>query len=155
MYTAPPGKAWRLGPWPFIFAGRPPLLTGELEVLNIAREKVRVRGIAATGGDDPDSQRAYGMNVIRTAARLLPEQRARVTGQVIIQPSTPPGTYRTQLVCGDQREDAVMHVFANEVVAVEPSPVTITAAAGESVSRVVIVTNHGNVVQPIPAVLLI
>jgi hypothetical protein len=155
MYTAPPGEAWRLGQGPFIFAGRPPLLTGELEILNIGQEKVKVRGIATTGGDDPDSQRAYGMDMILTAARLLPEQRARVAGQVLVKPATPAGTYRTQLVCGEQREDAVLTVFANEAVDIEPRPLAISAAAGESVSRGVIVTNQGNVVQPIPAVVLI
>jgi len=155
MYTAPPGEAWRLGQGPFIFAGRPPLLTGELEILNLGQEKLRVRGIATTGGDDPDSQRAYGMDMVKTAARLLPEQQARVAGHVVVQPATPPGTYRTQLVCGEQREDAVLTVFANETVDIEPWPLAIAAAAGESVSRDVIVTNHGNVVQPVPAVVLI
>jgi len=155
MHTAPPEEAWRLGQGPFIFAGRPPLLVGELEIQNLAQEKLRVRGIETTGGDDPDSQRAYGMDVVRTVARLLPEQRARVAGHVVVQPSTPPGTYQTQLVCGDQREDAVIHVFPNEVVDIEPRPLTVAAAAGEPVSRVVIVTNRGNVAQPIPAVILI
>jgi len=155
MFTAPPGEAWRLGQGPFTFAGRPPLLTGELEILNMSQEKLRVRGVATTGGDDPDSQRAYGLDMIRTAARLLPEQRARVAGHFVVQPSTPPGTYRTQLVCGEQREDAMITVFANEAVTIEPWPLTIAAAAGESVSRIVMVANRGNVVQPIPAVILI
>ncbi len=155
MYTAPPGEAWRLGEGPFIFAGHPPLLTGELEILNIAQEKLRVRGVATTGGDDPDSQRAYGMGMVKTGARLLPQQRARVAGQVVVRPTTPPGTYRTQLVCGDQREDAVLHVFANELVNIQPRPLAIAAAAGESVSRVIIVTNQGNVARQIPAVVLI
>jgi Arc/MetJ-type ribon-helix-helix transcriptional regulator len=155
MYTAPPGEAWRLGEGPFIFAGRPPLLTGELEIQNLTQEKLRVRGIRATGGDDPDSQQAYGMDVVRTAVRLLPQQRARVTGQVVVEQSTPPGTYRTQLTCGEQREEAVIHVFANEIVDVQPRPLAIAAPAGDPVSPVVIATNHGNVVQPIPAVVLV
>lgn len=155
MYSASPGESWRLGAGPFVFAGKPPLLAGELEIHNLGQDKVRVRGITTTGGNDSGGQPVGGMDIVRTAARLLPGQRARVTGQLMVDPATPPGSYRTQLVCGEQRENAAIHVFANVATHVQPHPVTVSAAAGEQLSSVVIVTNRGNIAQPVPALLLL
>jgi hypothetical protein len=155
LHTAPPGDAWRLGRGPFVFAGQPPLLAGELDLLSTTEEKVRVRGVDTTGGDDPESMRAYGMGVLRTAARLRPGERARVAAHFMVNPSTPPGTYRTELVCGEQHEDVVVHVFPRQSVRLLPSPVRFAAAAGEVVSRDVVVRNRGNLAQPVPDVALV
>lgn len=153
-HTAPPGAAWRLGKGPFLFSGTPPICSGELDLINDSDEKVKVRAIPV-GGPKERSAASPGLTQVRLAARLAPHGSARVPAHVELDPGTPAGRYAVELICADQREPAVVHVFERPAVEVEPRPIRLQGVGGESHGAQVILRNHGNVVETIPKLVLV
>jgi hypothetical protein len=141
-YTAPPGEAWRLGRGPLIFSGFPPLCTGEIELLNDSDQKVKVRAIPAA---DRDKAPTLGASELRVGASLAPRERKRVPAHFFVEPHTPPGSYTVELSCGSQSETAVVHVFEQLAVQLEPDLIRVRGAGGDVVEALVVVTNRGNV----------
>lgn len=145
-YTAPPGDAWRLGRGPFIFSGVPPLCTGDLELVNDSDEKVKVRAIEVVGHED-QAVATLGLGELRVGARLAPHDRTRAHAHFLLDPRTPPGSYRANLSCGSQREPVVVHVFEKLDLDVEPGVIRLLGAGGDVLTALVVITNRGNVTE--------
>jgi hypothetical protein len=62
---------------------------------------------------------------------------------------TPPGTYRGKLTLGGHDYPAVIHVLENVSLELTPQRIDLIASPGESVTKSVSITNHGNVPLPI------
>lgn len=153
-HTAPPGEAWRLGSGPFILSGVPPMCSGELELINISDEKVKVRAIA-TIPPKGEALAVRGLGEVRLAARMAPRDRARVRAHFLVDPYMPPGTYTADLACGDQREQVVVHVFEKRDIRVAPDRVQLRGAGGDDLSHVLLITNRGNVMHTVPPLALL
>ena len=144
-----PDTALRFGDGPVLFAGTPPLVTGQLELHNESDERVKVRALA-TAAAAVERGAAPSFGPVRMAARLEPGASSRVAGHLQIDPFTPPGRYETRVEVGGRAVDAVVHVFENDAVRVEPSPVRLRGVAGETVSQTLVVANTGNVGHALP-----
>lgn len=153
-YTAPPGEAWRLGKGPFIFSGVPPICTGVLELVNQSDEKVKVRAIPVTGLRD-EALTTNGLGEAKVGARLAPHDRTRATAHFLLDPRTPPGTYAAELVCADQREPVVIHVFENPGMQVMPGVIRLRGAGGDVLESLVVLGNRGNVPETVPEAALV
>ena len=145
-YTAPPGDAWRLGRGPFIFSGVPPVCAGDLELFNDSDEKVKVRAIRVVGHED-QAVATLGLGELRVGARLTPHDRTRARAHFLLDPHTPPGTYRANLSCGSQLEPVVVHVFEKLALGVEPDVIQLRGAGGDVLTALVVITNRGNVTE--------
>jgi hypothetical protein len=148
--TELPAEQWTLGPGPFIFAGRPPLLTGDVELTNVSDLPVRIKAIPTAERRAKRGRSIPAIGDVRLMIRLAPGSTARAHAQVTVDPITPPGTYEIELLSGDQRESAILHVFASRGVHLRPRPVELSGRAGESLSHVVVATNRGNVAYRVP-----
>jgi hypothetical protein len=160
-YSAPPGDAWQLGAGPFIFRGKPPFLSGQLELINHSDEKLKVRAIR-TGPAGPVSGTAKSKSAstvelgeIRLAARLLPGERVRVAAHLVVDPSTPPGSYAADLDLDRQRERMIVHVFEKHSVVLVPKTLELRGAPGDVLRHLLVVTNRGNVKHTFPEVALV
>ena len=153
MYSAPPGKAWRLGKGPFIFSGMPPACTGELELINTSEEKVKVRAIPAIHKKEDPA--AGVLSEVQLGASIAPRGRVRVPAHFRLDPCTPAGTYKTTLSCGKQREAVIVHVFENNTYKVDPQRLFLFGSGGETISRMLVIRNTGNVTFSLPDVSMV
>lgn len=149
-----PDSAIRLGDGPLVFSGRPPLITGELELRNPSDERVKVRALAMAGAAGTKAGPAKGagpaFGPLKLAARLDPGSSSRVRAHLRVDRFTPPGRYDTRVEVGGQALDAVVHVFERDSVRAQPRPVRLRGLAGETVSQPMVVTNQGNVSHALP-----
>lgn len=153
-HTAPPGEAWGLGSGPFVLSGRPPHVSGEIELVNRSPERVKVRAIPARSSGKRGSAPAVSGN-LRLSARLEPGRTERVFAHLEIAPETPPGTYEADAEVGTERARMVVHVFEKHAVVLRPGRVELRGAPGDSLAHVLVVANRGNVVYAVPRVVLV
>jgi hypothetical protein len=153
-YTAPPGEAWRLGEGPFVFSGVPPICSGELELVNESDEKVKVRAMPVVGLQH-EAVAQLGLGEVRMAARLMPHDRTRARAFFLLDPGTPPDTYTAEILCADQREPVVIHVFENPGLQVSPGAIRLRGAGGDVQEALVVVGNRGNLTETVPELALV
>lgn len=142
--TATTDLPWRLGKGPFVFIGTPPFCWGEVALENLSDHKVKIRTLD-TAERSRKTQPVRGLDAVRVRARLSPRSASHKPAYFDVDPHTPPGTYKTEIVRGDQREPAVIHVLENPDFAVSPSRVVLRGRGGERLTQVLVVRNHGNI----------
>ena len=142
--TAATESAWQLGKGPFIFIGMPPICRGEIELKNKSDRKIKIRGITTTDHAS-GSMAARGFGEVKIRTRLAPLAQALRPAHFSIDQHTPPGTYRTKIVTGKQREPAVIHVLENPDFRVTPSRIVTKGGSGDQLEHVLVIHNHGNV----------
>ncbi len=142
--TAATEVPWQLGKGPFIFIGMPPVCSGELELENRSNRKVKLRSIRTTDHDN-ETMAARGFGEVKIRTRLTPLNRSLRPAHFSIDQHTPPGTYQTQIICGEQRESAVIHVLENPDFEVSPSRIVLRGGGGDSLKQVLVIRNHGNI----------
>jgi hypothetical protein len=147
--TAPPGEDWRLGSGPFVFSGRPPMLVGDVELINTSEDIVKVRAIE-TAASRETVEALPDLGVLRLVARIAPGASTRARGHFLVDPLTPPGTYTAELDVAGKREQAVIKVLKDPKVEISPQRLRLAGAAGETVAEQVVVHNRGNVPQTVP-----
>ena len=153
MHSAPPEKSWKLGEGPFIFSGVPPRCSGELELINISDQKVKVRAIPTIQKkSDPTTE---VLNEVQLVASIAPHNQIKVPAHFLIKPDTPSGVYKTFLSCGKQTEAVIVHVFDNYSYQINPQSIFVRGAAGEKVTKMLIIRNTGNVLLSLPKVSII
>ena len=146
---APEPTPLRLGDGPFVFRGKPPVISGNVELINDSAEKAKVRAIPTARGREGAIARE-GFGELRLAARLEPGTRERVAAHFAVAPTTPPGRYTTELDLGDRRVPVVAHVFEKREVVLAPDPVELRGAPGDVLTHALVITNAGNVAQTLP-----
>jgi hypothetical protein len=144
----------QFGGGPFIFSGVPPILTGEIDLTNPSNEKVKVRSIPVVGRKDR-SAKSIGLTELLVGARLAPKQRLRASAQILIDPSTPPGSYSAEVSLGGESKPIVAHVFENAHIHVEPSVIRLRGAGGDVLTSLTVVSNRGNVTETMRDVALV
>lgn len=147
-WTAAPGEAWRLGEGPYAFAGAPPILTGEVELVNESDGKVKVRRLQTSAADDEEAA-APGLGELRLAASLAAGARARVPAHFLVPPGTPAGRHEVELRAGDATATALVHVLERSAVELSPGVLELWGAPGDELERAVLVRNRGNVTHAV------
>ena len=142
------------GEGPFIFSGVPPVLTGEIDLSNPSDEKIKVRSIPVVR-QERGSAKSITLNELRVGARLAPKQRMRASAHILIDPSTPPGSYSAEVSLGTDSRPIVAHVFENGDIQVDPPRIRLRGAAGDVLSSLVVVSNRGNVAETLRDVALV
>lgn len=140
---------WVLGPGPIVCTGAPASCQGYVELINHTAEDVQPKTIAIAGLELGLGQGA-APPAARVSARLGPHERLRAPIEVVLDPATPPGSYKGQVSCGSQREDIVIHVLENWNLNIVPHRLTIKASANETVALPVLITNLGNIEFTLP-----
>jgi len=153
-----PGGALRLGDGPVLFSGTPPVLRGEVALVNTSVEDLKVRGIATATSPAPRkaaARRAAAPSVVvgdvRVTARLAAGAAARVPARLRVDPATPAGRYTTALEVDGRQVEAVVQVFERDAVRLQPRPVYLRGVAGETLVQPMVVANLGNVSHTVPA----
>ncbi|MGH7499350.1 MAG: hypothetical protein ACREL3_10920 [Gemmatimonadales bacterium] len=153
-YTAPPGKAWDVGSSRLVFRGKPPFLSGDLELINHSSEKLKVRTIRTLPGK-AGAASAPSLGDVRLAARLAPGERSRVRAHLMVDPSTPAGTYTARLDLGPRSEEITVQVFEKHAIVLAPNKVSLRGAPGDVLTHPLIISNRGNVTHTVPPVALV
>ena len=144
----------QIGEGPFIFSGVPPILTGEIELSNPSDEKIKVRSIPVVrqkGG----SAKSIALTELQVGARLAPKQRMRASAHILIDPSTPPGSYSAEVSLGTGSRPIVAHVFENGDIQIDPPRIRLRGAAGDVLTSLAVVSNRGNVAETLRDVALV
>lgn len=156
-----PEGALRLGDGPVLFSGTPPVLRGEVAVVNTSVHDLKVRGIATAAPAAPARAAKATAHAAATApaiigevrmtAKLAPGAAARVPARLRVDPFTAAGRYATVLEVDGRQVEAVVQVFERDSVRIEPRPVFVRGVAGETLTQPMILTNLGNVSHTVPA----
>lgn len=133
-----------LGDGPILFTGKPPLLTGEVDLVNPSDDHLKVRALATAAGGP-------AVGDVRVATRLAPGAARRVRARLRLDRHTPAGRYETEVESGGRRVPAVVHVLERDSVRMQPDPVTLRGVAGETVAVTMVVANLGNVAHAVPS----
>jgi hypothetical protein len=144
----------RLGHGPFIFSGVPPILSGQLELTNASDEKLKLRALAVVGHDDKAAP-GRGLHELRIGARLGPQERAITQAHFLVDPYTPPGTYRASVSVGDQQQPVVVHVFEKLDLRIEPGTIRLRGAGGDVLRQQMVIANRGNVTETLRELALV
>jgi hypothetical protein len=131
---------WRIGTAELVFTGAPPLLTGEVELINEGDEKVVPKHLEA------HFDRDQGIHAdLRVPVRIAPHSRMRVRAQCVVDRETPPGTYHGSVRHGPHQTPATVHVYERDATSVHPARLRFAGSPGEHIELHVSLTNHGNV----------
>jgi hypothetical protein len=131
--------AWRLGESDLIFSGVPPLLTGDVELINESDEKINPKRL------ETRFDRKQGIHGdLRVPVRLAPHSRTRVRVQFVIDRQTRPGTYWGSVNVGDRATPTTVHVYERVATSVQPSIMRFAGASGDDVELRVSLSNNGN-----------
>ncbi len=130
---------WRLGESELIFSGVPPLLTGEVELINESDEKINPKRLETRF----DREQAIKGD-LRVPVRLAPHSRTHVRAQFLIDRQTRPGTYRGSVHVGGRTTPTTLHVYERVATSIQPSIVRFAGASGDDVELRVSLSNNGN-----------
>ncbi len=145
-HTGAAGSDWRLGPGPYQFSGPPSQCVGELELINLSDDKVKVSALETRpSGRSRRASQPLPATQLTLSARLPPHGAARVRAVLQLDPHLPPGTYQAQVISGDQQEALQIEVKEERELDVEPEEFILRGQAGESLSLPIVLTNEGNV----------
>lgn len=153
-YTSPPGEGWRPVTQRLVLRGPPPLLRGELTLVNESEEKVRVRTLAVREASAKGVRGVKGVTSLRIGTRIAPHDTSHVRASLAIDPHTPPGEYTIDAE-GFGEGEVVLEVFERLSVQLDPSRLELRGAPGEVVEADVHATNRGNVPVTVPRAALV
>jgi hypothetical protein len=145
---------WSMGPGPYVFSGTPPICEGMLPLMNETGERVRIRPIPVAKLDRPAGQ-GPPVGRIQVSARLEPHSRLLSPARLFVGDFTPPGTYSGEITVGGRQEKITIHVLEKSDLSLSPRVLHLEAKGGATVTKAVVVTNHGNMPSVLPEVALL
>lgn len=151
-HTAPPGEGWHPDRDTLVLRGAPPVLWGDVTLVNDSDEKVKVRQLDVTAGDDAVVRAAAGG--LHIGARLAPRDTTRARAHLRVDPYTPPGRY-TMDAEGFAAGGVVLEVLERVSTQLTPARLDLRGAPGEVLTAEVAVTNRGNVPLEVPRAALV
>jgi hypothetical protein len=135
------------GAAPLLFSGPPHNLTGDIPLTNPGQEKQKLRSVMVKS-DSLMGASSLPLTEMPFFAKLYPGQQARVTGTMVVDPRTPPGSYPFELTLGDQTLPAVANVEEVVDLRLQPSQITLLANGPGPYTRTFVAENKGNVDLP-------
>jgi hypothetical protein len=135
----------RIGEKPLVFSGTPPLLNGDVELINDSDQKIAPKGLDTEFGPE------HGIHAdLRIPGRLAARSRTRVRAQFIVDRDTRPGTYEGTVRAGSQTAPATVHVYERKAAGIAPTVLQFAGAPGDHVELHASLTNNGNAPQALP-----
>ncbi|MCC6929082.1 MAG: hypothetical protein IT359_08850 [Gemmatimonadaceae bacterium] len=157
-YSLPPGEGWRTGHESIVLRGAPPVLWGDVTLVNESDEKVKVRHLEVRARRDGDAEygthAALAPSALRIGARLAPRVATRARASMTIDPQTPPGRYTVDAE-GFAEGGVVLEVLERVSVQLTPSRLELRGAPGDVLEAALWVSNRGNVPVAIPRAALV
>jgi hypothetical protein len=132
------------------FSGPPKSLTGTIPLINSGADKQKIRSIAVSGGDLLGAA-GLPLREFSFYAKLSPGEQANISGKIMLDRRTQPGSYDVALTVGSRTLPATVHVTEVIDLKIQPRQITILAGSASSYSRQIILENSGNVDLPIGA----
>ena len=91
--------SWHIGEKPLVFSGTPPLLSGEIELINEGDEKIAPKRL------EMHFDREQGIHAdLRVPGRFAANSRTRVRAQFVVDRDTLPGTYHGSVSRGQPND---------------------------------------------------
>lgn len=134
---------------PIVLTGPPEELTGRLTLRNSSKEPLFLRelDLIPTRGKGP----AVGTLSLR--ARLLPGEEKATEVSTSIDPSTPPGVFRTKVWVGSQQRDVEMLVQPRFAVRLTPRELHFVGVGPSQAHETkLLLVNEGNVPVQVPSI---
>ena len=129
---------------PIIFYGPPDRLQGAIRLRNASTEKLKLSSVTLDAPAIHGPGRAP-LRHLQLAARLQPDEQAKVPATIQLDSSTPPGKYEASMRLGERTQRVQVHVTENIDLRVEPKRISIYTEGELVFPREVIVENAGNV----------
>jgi hypothetical protein len=149
-YSGQPGIDWHLAKEACHFSGIPSECRGELTLINVSNDKVKVRALSTQ--KHPQKGKTQGKKVgvlqpthIALSARIPPHSEIQSTASLNLPPDTPPGQYQATVMCGKQKAPIEIDVLAHQEVLIEPSHLRVQGESGEIIKTQISIKNLGNV----------
>jgi len=131
-------------PEPATFFGPPSFIQGHV-VLRNEGEVTLQSAFLRLENSDLRTPHGVPLEGLRIPTAIAPGQQLRVTVNLQIDPTTPPGEYHAELVTADERQPIVVQVSENLSLAVSPQIVSVPNTPAARTERRIVVHNSGNV----------
>jgi hypothetical protein len=132
---------------PLLFSGPPHNLTGDIPIVNRGREKQKLRSVGVRSTSLMGAA-SLPLDEMPFFAKLYPGQQARVSGTMVVDPLTRPGSYEFELTLGDQTVPAIANVEDMVDLSLQPGQITLLANGPGPYTRTFVAENKGNVDLP-------
>jgi hypothetical protein len=129
------------------FSGPPRGLTGTIPLVNSGTDKQKIRSVAVSAGDLLGAA-GLPLREFSFYAKLSPGEQANISGKIMLDRRTPPGSYDVTITVGSRTLPATVHVTEVVDLRMEPRQITILAGSAGSYTRKFIFENAGNVDLP-------
>lgn len=145
-YSGEPGVDWHLAKEACHFSGIPSECRGELTLINVSNDKVKIRALS-TQKLSPKGKnlRELQATQIALSARIRPHSEIQSKASLQLPPDTPPGQYQAALMCGTQKVPIEIDVFEHREALIEPSHLQVQGESGEVIHAQLSIKNLGNV----------
>jgi hypothetical protein len=132
------------------FSGPPQSLTGTIPLVNTGREKQKIQAVAVGAGD---LKGAAGLpfREFPFYVKLYPGEQANISGKIMLDRRTKPGSYEIEVTVGSRTLPATVHVTEVVELRMHPHEVTILVGSPSSYTRKFTFENAGNVDLPMGA----
>ena len=132
------------------FSGPPRALTGTIPLVNSGAGKQRIQSVSVSAGN---LKGAAGLPLREFSfyAKLYPGEQANVSGTIMLDRRTEPGSYDIEITVGSRTLPATVHVTEVVDLRMQPHEITILTGSASSYTRKFIIENAGNVDLPIGA----
>jgi hypothetical protein len=132
------------------FSGPPKSLTGTIPLVNSSADKQKIRSVAVSAGDLMGVA-GLPLREFPFYAKLHPGQQANISGRIMLDRRTPPGSYDIKITVGSRTLPATVYVTEVVDLRMQPHQIAIVAGSPSSYTRKFIFENSGNVDLPLGA----
>jgi hypothetical protein len=127
-----------------LFSGPPQALRGTIPLVNTGSEKQRLQAVAI-GASDLKGASGLPLREFPFYVKLYPGEQANISGRIMLDRRTRPGSYDIEVTVGSRTLPATVHVAEVVDLRIEPQEVTIIAGAPSSYTRKITVESRSNV----------
>jgi hypothetical protein len=132
------------------FSGPPRALTGTIPLVNSSPDKQKIRSVTVSAGHLLGVA-GLPLREFSFYAKLGPGEQANISGKIMLDRRTLPGSYDIKITVGSRTLPATVYVTEVVDLRMQPRQITILAGSPSSYTRKFIFENAGNVDLPIGA----
>lgn len=140
-----------------VLIGRPPTLSGMLQLANPGADKIKLKSASLRLKDSQWGDPHVPLR-LDVSARVAGGTAVQVPVTLSVDPRMPPGDYRAEVRFeghDDKPREAVLKVLEHRAVVVTPESFELYGAAGATVVMPAVISNLGNVPFVLPKVALV
>jgi Helix-hairpin-helix motif len=126
---------------PFAFWGTPQSVLGTVQLRNEGGSTQNQVSLRLESGE----LKALHGKQLQLTSTIAPGQAATVPVALQLDPNTPPGVYKTELIAGEDRCPAVIYIVERIAVSVAPTRFMISNVPSAKTDRRFVIHNDGNV----------